>query len=310
MNSVLVIDMQGVNTIIRHPETKEPKTFAFDFSYWSHNGFKEGPDGELIATDERYATQAKVFADLGQDVLNSAYDGYNSTLFAYGQTGAGKSFSMVGYGVNKGIIPMVCNEMFKHIEKGEPGKSYQVTATMLEIYNECIRDLLNPSVNVPGGLKVRSKPGIGVYVENLTPVAVQSYKEIEQRMDEGTAARTVASTKMNATSSRAHTVFGINFTSISEADGVKSETTARMNLVDLAGSGWSQARAEQSIKQAAARQAHCSLMLLFSIVIARADQNEPSPPEPRVTDSRRVSGYKRTDERSHLLPLVANSNSF
>lgn len=87
--------MAGVNTIIKNPETKEPKTFAFDFSYWSHDGFKEGPDGELIATSDKYATQLMVFKDLGQDVLNSAYDGYNSTLFAYGQTGAGKSFSMV-----------------------------------------------------------------------------------------------------------------------------------------------------------------------------------------------------------------------
>ena len=107
--------------------------------------------------------------------------------------------------------------------------------SFLSVYNECIRDLLNPAVNVPGGLKVRSKPGIGVYVENLTPVAVSNYKEIESRMDEGTASRTVASTKMNATSSRAHTVFGINFSTITEYDGMKSETQARMNLVDLAG---------------------------------------------------------------------------
>lgn len=69
---------------------------------------------------------------------------------------------------------------------------------------ECIRDLLNPAVNVPGGLKVRSKPGIGVYVENLTPVACSSYKEIEQRMDEGTTARTVASTKVRGGNNTEH----------------------------------------------------------------------------------------------------------
>ena len=90
MNSVVCLEMQGVNTIIKNPETKEPKTFAFDFSYWSHDGFREGPDGELIATEDKYATQQKVFNDLGQDVLTSAYDGYNSTLFAYGQTGSGQ----------------------------------------------------------------------------------------------------------------------------------------------------------------------------------------------------------------------------
>lgn len=143
---------------------------------------------------------------------------------------------MVGYGVNKGIVPLVCFEMFAAVEKSkttDASKRYMVTCTMLEIYNECIRDLLNPSVNVPGGLKVRSKPGIGVYVENLTPVAVSSYEEIERRMDEGTANRTVASTKMNATSSRAHTVFGIIFGCITTMDGVESEISSRMNLVDL-----------------------------------------------------------------------------
>jgi hypothetical protein len=86
MNAVVCLDMAGVNTIIKHPETKEPKTFAFDFSYWSHDGFHEGPDGELIPDNKKYATQQMVFDDVGSDVLNSAYDGYNSTLFAYGQT--------------------------------------------------------------------------------------------------------------------------------------------------------------------------------------------------------------------------------
>jgi kinesin family protein 1 len=149
---------------------------------------------------------------------------------------AGKSFSMVGYGVNKGIIPMVCSDMFKTVDKAEAGKKYEVQTTMLEIYNEVIRDLLNPSSNVAGGLKVRSKPGIGVYVEGLLEVPCTTYEQIEARMDEGTGNRTVAATKMNATSSRAHTVFGISFTTKTEVDGAVSELKARMNLVDLAGS--------------------------------------------------------------------------
>lgn len=178
---------------------------------------------------------------------------------------------MVGYGVNKGIIPMVCGEMFRTVEKAEAGKSYQVTTTMLEIYNECIRDLLNPAVNVPGGLKVRSKPGIGVYVENLTPVAVSTYKEIETRMDEGTAARTVASTKMNATSSRAHTVFGINFSSFVETDGVKSETTARMNLVDLAGSERAESTGATGDRLKEGCAINASLSALGNVITALAD---------------------------------------
>lgn len=85
MNAVVCLSMEGQITKIVNPETKEPKPFTFDFSYWSHDQFEEGPDGALIPLTKHYATQKMVFDDLGQDCLNSAYDGYNSTLFAYGQ---------------------------------------------------------------------------------------------------------------------------------------------------------------------------------------------------------------------------------
>jgi kinesin family protein 1 len=80
--------------------------FDFDFSYWSHDCFREGDKGLLIATSDKYATQQKVFDDLGNDVLQSAYDGYNSTLFAYGQTGAGQS----------------CEEAHKRTERRKHGR--------------------------------------------------------------------------------------------------------------------------------------------------------------------------------------------
>lgn len=90
--------------------------------------------------------------------------------------GAGKSYSMVGYPGNRGIIPIVCEELFRKIDsQTSETTKFQVTVSMLEIYNEAIRDLLNPANNPPGGLQVRTKPGIGVYVENLTPVPVTSY---------------------------------------------------------------------------------------------------------------------------------------
>ena len=274
MNSTLVLSMNGPSTTIINPETKEPKVFAFDFSYWSHDGFHEGPNGELIGDTTKYATQRMVFDDIGQDVLNSAFEGYNSTLFAYGQTGAGKSFSMVGYGVNRGIIPIVCEEMFKAVEKSNAeknGKRYQVSVTMLEIYNEAIKDLLNLKVNKPGGLKVRTAPGRGVYVEDLTPIAVTSYADIEKRMDEGTANRTVASTKMNATSSRAHTVFGIAFTCITTVDGAESEVTSNMNLVDLAGSERAESTGATGDRLKEGCAINASLSALGNVISALAD---------------------------------------
>ncbi len=96
---------------------------------------------------KKFADQNQVFNDLGVGILKNAWAGYNSTLFAYGQTGSGKSYSVVGYGVNKGIIPMFCEKLFQEIEskRSTAGKdeTFEVTFTMLEIYNEVVRDLLN-----------------------------------------------------------------------------------------------------------------------------------------------------------------------
>lgn len=253
------------------------QTFSFDYSYWSHDNFKEMPDGELVGTNKQYATQRMVYDDLGAGVLKNAYEGFNSTLFAYGQTGAGKSYSMVGYSVNKGIIPIVCKEMFMKVEKAadDPTLDYQVTVTMLEIYNERVRDLLNPKINPPGGLKIRSKPGVGVYVEDLTPVAVATYDEVSTRMDEGTANRTVASTKMNATSSRAHTVFGIAFSTITHdlENDVDAEMAARMNLVDLAGSERAESTGATGDRLKEGSAINASLSALGNVISALADMS-------------------------------------
>lgn len=262
-------------TIITNPEDDKDKTFTFDYSYWSHDGYHVGDDGELIADNDMYATQRKVYDDLGAGVLDNAFEGYNSTLFAYGQTGSGKSFSMVGYGVNIGIVPIVANEMFKRVEASKDNKevNYQVQLTMLEIYNECVRDLINPKANRPGGLKVRSKPGIGVYVEGLTPIAVSNFHEIESRMEEGTSNRTVGSTKMNATSSRAHTVVGIKFTTIAHDldSGRSSEMQASMNLVDLAGSERAESTGATGDRLKEGCAINASLSALGNVISALAD---------------------------------------
>ena len=83
-----------------------------------------------------------VFDDLGQDVLANAWKGFNCSLFAYGQTGSGKSYSMVGYGKNKGIIPITCETLFERAEaqaRDDPNRSFQVSVTMIEVYNEQVR---------------------------------------------------------------------------------------------------------------------------------------------------------------------------
>ncbi|XP_074659378.1 kinesin-like protein KIF28 isoform X2 [Tubulanus polymorphus] len=240
-NAKLIISMSGSTTEISDPANKgNKKKFAFDYSYWSHDGFTEEANGYLKPTASKYADQMVVFNDLGKGVLANAWKGYNCSLFAYGQTGSGKSYSMVGYGTNKGIVPISCEELFKGIEEkrknAEKGNEYQVTLTMLEIYNEQVRDLLSSKSAPKGGLKVRQHPSKGFYVDGVIVAPVDSYADIDGKIQEGTRNRTVAATNMNATSSRAHTIVTINFTQKTVADGQSMTKTSSINLVDLAGS--------------------------------------------------------------------------
>lgn len=133
------------------------KKFAFDYSFWSHDGFVSREDGYSEAIDDRYADQQIVFEAVGKEILDNAWEGYHCCLFAYGQTGSGKSYSMVGYGANKGIVPISCDEIFKRIKDSEDQeKSFEVSVSMLEIYNEKVQDLLCPANKRPAnGLKIR-----------------------------------------------------------------------------------------------------------------------------------------------------------
>lgn len=240
----LCITMAGNSTTIFNKSTGFNKKFVFDYSYWSHDQYLEDPDTGLClksSADSQYADQTKVFNDIGNGVLNNAWEGYHCCLFAYGQTGSGKSYSMVGYGKNVGIIPIACETIFQQInDRQNPNIEYSINASMLEIYNEQVQDLLvHPQNRVQGGLKVREDPKKGVFVENLTHQSCLSYEEIAELIETGNKHRTVAATNMNATSSRAHTVLTISFTQIfyEESTGKPlNRKQSNINLVDLAGS--------------------------------------------------------------------------
>ncbi|VDL84015.1 unnamed protein product [Nippostrongylus brasiliensis] len=238
----LIIDMpDGQRTCIRDPNNpSDEKWFTFDHSYWSHDGFKTEKNGYFSPESDKYADQNRVFNDLGRGVLENAWAGYNCSLFAYGQTGSGKSYSIVGFKSNKGIVPTVCEELFKKIEEkkdSKKGGSYEVFISMFEIYCEKIRDLLSSKEPPKGGLKLREHPKTGFYVENLSSAPVNSYKEIEEMIEQGTKNRTIAATNMNATSSRAHTIVKLLFVQKSaKSGGGSTSKKSEINLVDLAGS--------------------------------------------------------------------------
>ncbi|KAJ7163847.1 kinesin-like protein [Mycena crocata] len=235
-----LIRMEGNQTFIDPPESgsaqdskraTERKTisFSFDKSYWS-----AGPRDE-----PKYCSQETLYNDLGKELLDHSFNGFNACILAYGQTGSGKSYSMMGYGADKGIIPLTCSELFVRVEDkkaSDVNLNFTVEVSYIEIYNEKVRDLLNPKNT--GNLRVREHPSLGPYVEDLSKLVVNSYDEMMTLMDEGNKARTVAATNMNETSSRSHAVFTLLLTmKRHDVDtNMDTEKVSRISLVDLAGS--------------------------------------------------------------------------
>lgn len=120
-------------------------------------------------------------------MLLHAFEGYNVCIFAYGQTGAGKSYTMMGKQDEEGIIPYICRDLFSKMDTLDEETLFSVEVSYMEIYCERVRDLLNPKNR--SSLRVREHPLLGPYVEDLSKLAVTSYEDIHQLMDEGNKAR-------------------------------------------------------------------------------------------------------------------------
>ncbi|KAF5857385.1 hypothetical protein ETB97_005877 [Aspergillus alliaceus] len=165
------------------------------------------------------------------DILN----GYNGTVFAYGQTGAGKSYTMMGSDIDddigKGIIPRIVEQIFASILTSPSNIEYTVRVSYMEIYMERIRDLLVPQND---NLPVHEEKSRGVYVKGLLEVYVSSVQEVYEVMRRGGTARAVAATNMNQESSRSHSIFVITVTQKNLETG--SAKSGQLFLVDLAGS--------------------------------------------------------------------------
>uniref|UniRef100_A0A8D2D5K1 Kinesin family member 13A n=1 Tax=Sciurus vulgaris TaxID=55149 RepID=A0A8D2D5K1_SCIVU len=239
LNTKCVVEMEGNQTVLHPPpsNTKQGESviffsptqvFAFDYCFWSMDE----------SNTSKYAGQEVVFKCLGEGILEKAFQGYNACIFAYGQTGSGKSFSMMGHAEQLGLIPRLCCALFKRIslEQNE-SHTFKVEVSYMEIYNEKVRDLLDPKGSRQS-LKVREHKVLGPYVDGLSQLAVTSFEDIESLMSEGNKSRTVAATNMNEESSRSHAVFNIVITQTlyDLQSGNSGEKVSKVSLVDLAGS--------------------------------------------------------------------------
>ncbi|KAM9084545.1 kinesin-like protein KIF1A isoform 2-T2 [Megaptera novaeangliae] len=267
-DSKCIIQMSGSTTTIVNPkQPKEmPKSFSFDYSYWSHTS----PE------DMNYASQKQVYRDIGEEMLQHAFEGYNVCIFAYGQTGAGKSYTMMGKQEKdqQGIIPQLCEDLFSRInDTTNDNMSYSVEVSYMEIYCERVRDLLNPKNK--GNLRVREHPLLGPYVEDLSKLAVTSYNDIQDLMDSGNKARTVAATNMNETSSRSHAVFNIIFTQKRHdaETNITTEKVSKVSLVDLAGSERADSTGAKGTRLKEGANINKSLTTLGKVISALAEMD-------------------------------------
>ncbi|XP_074471910.1 kinesin-like protein KIF13B isoform X3 [Sebastes fasciatus] len=267
-----VVEMEGNQTVLNPAITNvskgdprnQPKVFAYDHCFWSIDE----------SEDDKFAGQDVVFQCLGESLLDNAFMGYNACIFAYGQTGSGKSYTMMGSAEQPGLIPRLSSSLFSRtVQEAREGESFTVEVSYMEIYNEKVRDLLDPKGNRQA-LRVREHKVMGPYVDGLSRLAVACYKDIESLMSEGNKSRTVAATNMNEESSRSHAVFNIILTHTlmdlrSETSG---EKVSKLSLVDLAGS-------ERAAKTGAAGERlkegsniNKSLSTLGLVISALADQ--------------------------------------
>uniref|UniRef100_A0A8D8RDN3 Kinesin-like protein n=1 Tax=Cacopsylla melanoneura TaxID=428564 RepID=A0A8D8RDN3_9HEMI len=255
-----VVDMwsnRGVIEISNPKEdVKEPKKiFTFDAVYdWN-------------------SKQSELYDDMVRPLVCSVLEGFNGTIFAYGQTGTGKTYTMEGskdLSESKGVIPNSFDQIFSHISRTE-NKQYLIRSSYLEIYQEEIRDLLDKDQTKR--YELRENPDSGVYVKNLQSYICKNVKEIEQVMQSGNHNRTIGATNMNEHSSRSHAIFiiTIEMSDVRDDNTMSQVRVGKLNLVDLAGSERQSKTGATGKRLKEASKINLSLSALGNVISALVD---------------------------------------
>ena len=181
------------------------------------------------------STQADMYEQAVRPIVESVMDGYNGTVFAYGQTSSGKTHTMLGPNIvdetQRGMIPRMVSHIFSQIEQAPEEIEFVVKVSYVEIYMERVRDLMNPSAH---DLKIREHRGKGVYIENVTEHYVAEEGQVYEIMAQGTSNRSIGATEMNQRSSRSHSCFIVTVQQTNQR--TFSSQSGCLYLVDLAGS--------------------------------------------------------------------------
>lgn len=254
---ILDMDVKLGQVTIRNPKATPgelAKTFTFDAVY------------------DANSKQADLYDETVRPLIDSVLQGFNGTMFAYGQTGTGKTYTMQGVWADpekRGVIPNSFEHIFTHISRSQ-NQQYLVRASYLEIYQEEIRDLLAKDQSKK--MELKENPETGVYIKDLSSFVTKNVKEIEHVMNLGNQNRSVGSTNMNEYSSRSHAIFVITVEcSETGLDGEDHIRVGKLNLVDLAGSERQSKMGTQGDRPKEASKINLSLSALGNVISALVD---------------------------------------
>ena len=219
-NKIIRIDQERAAVFINTGQDSEVQ-FTYDFAF------------------PETCSQEEIYENTAAPIVDGVLNGYNGTIFAYGQTGTGKTYTMDGdtEGENRGIVPRAFEHIFDYMRANADTHKFSITMTYVELYTEKIRDLLS-NKNDDKGLVIHEDPGKGFYIKDVETRTVNTIKDLFDFQAEGKKRRVVRATQMNEESSRSHSILSLNIETLTTGDGVDGShvKSARLNLVDLAGS--------------------------------------------------------------------------
>jgi len=230
--------MENISVYIRLKPTKEKVTSSFSYDTKTITNSKTNEVFTFDYVISPSQTNKDIFDNLIKKNLNSLFKGINVSIFAYGQTSTGKTYTMKGETkLNEGLIPLCIREIFNYLNDNNTNESKIIKSVVKvsysEIYNETVNDLIDTSKK---NLEIREAPGGGIFVNNLSEITVTNIEKAMQLLNKGENNRIIAETKLNEKSSRSHTIFKINIEFYNKDNTQEKKFFSQLNLVDLAGS--------------------------------------------------------------------------
>ncbi|XP_018594880.2 kinesin-like protein KIF19 [Scleropages formosus] len=289
---VLMDPSEDPDDVLRANRSRE-KTYMFDVAF------------------DFTATQEDVYVATMKNLIEGVISGYNATVFAYGPTGTGKTYTMLGIDSEPGIYIRTLNDLFKAIEEASEDMDCSVYMSYLEIYNEMIRDLLNPA---SGYLDLREDAKGEIRIAGITEVSTSNAKEIMQLLTKGNKQRTQEPTAANKTSSRSHAILQVTVKQKSRVKNINEEVrVGKLFMVDLAGTERAAQTQNRGMRMKEGAHINRSMLALANCINALSEKGGKGAQFVNYRDSKltrllkdALGGNSRTVMITHISPASTN----